>query len=55
VENRVITAAVDEELKCDTIRGRKCPRDLRCKEIRECPPFIAFCPGTCVKGLPRET
>lgn len=52
VEKRTITTVVDEELKCDTIRNAKCPDDLRCKEIRECPPFIAFCPGTCVKGWP---
>jgi hypothetical protein len=54
VEKRTTTTTVDEELKCDTRRDPKCPQDLRCQEIRECPPFIAFCPGTCV-GWQRET
>ncbi|KAH7110873.1 hypothetical protein B0J11DRAFT_599160 [Dendryphion nanum] len=48
VKKRIVTTETSE-LKCDTRRGTpKCPQEYKCKEIAKCPPFIAFCPGTCV-------
>lgn len=51
IEKRVTTT--ETVLKCDTRRGvPKCPEEYKCKEIAKCPPFIAFCPGTCVGPRP---
>jgi hypothetical protein len=51
IEKHEITTEV-LQLDCDTRQKPKCPGELRCTEIKKCPPFIAFCPGTCV-GSPK--